>query len=103
MHLTVSTTPFHLVKNSSWPLFTSIFAGTFLLFTAIKFHYSFDGNLFNILFYFFLFVWSMGSWWFDISLEGFKGGHHTAKVRTGLRMAMALFILSEVMFFMTIV
>lgn len=100
MFLTYSTTPFHLVKASSWPIYTSIFAGTMLLFTAINFHYNYENCVSIIFTTLFLLVWSMGSWWFDISLEGFKGGHHTSKVRSGLRMAMALFILSEVMFFL---
>lgn len=99
MLLTYSSTPYHLVKASAWPLFTGFFAGTMLLFTAINFHYDYSGAVSNIFICLFFLVWTMFSWWFDVALEGFKGGHHTAKVRSGLRMAMALFILSEVLFF----
>jgi len=49
--------------------------------------------------HFFFLIWTAGSWWFDITVEASKGGHHTSKVRLGMRMAMALFIVSEIMFF----
>ena len=38
-------------------------------------------------------------WWRDVIKEGATGGHHTKIVRHGLRVGMALFILSEIMFF----
>lgn len=94
-----STTPFHLVKPSAWPFIASTFAFTTLLFITITMHYNFEGSSTIFLTSTFLLIWSAGSWWFDITMEGFRGGHHTKKVRFGLRMAMALFIISEIMFF----
>jgi len=96
---TTPTTPFHLVKPSAWPFVCSAFAFTTLLFVVITMHYDYPGSSSIFLTSAFLLVWTAASWWFDISIEGFRGGHHTKKVRLGLRMAMALFIISEVMFF----
>jgi len=39
------------------------------------------------------------NWWSDIIKEGIVEKEHTSAVRHGLRLAMALFILSEIMFF----
>ncbi len=88
--------PFHLVDPSPWPLLASIgfliLAGS----TAFYFHdkphagYGILGGL-GLLFY-------VGyRWWKDCVNEG--RAHHTKQVRNGLRAGMALFILSEVMFF----
>ena len=100
MSLVSSTTPFHLVKPSAWPLVTSFFALSLLLFAVISMHYpQFEDSVNISLISLFFLTWTAGSWWFDIIVEGFRGGHHTIKVRQGLRMAMALFIVSEVMFF----
>jgi len=100
MSSTTSNTPFHLVKPSLWPFASSTFVLTTLLFVIIQFHYpSYENtsDIFSISTFFLL--WTAGSWWFDVCVESYRGGHHTSKVRAGIRMAMALFILSEVMFF----
>ena len=91
-------TPFHLVKPSFWPLFTSIFAFTVFLCIVVFMHKGAD-LYYNFIFSLVCLLWTTGSWWFDICIEGFRGGYHTSKVRHGLRMAMALFIVSEAMFF----
>lgn len=93
------TTPFHLVKPSIWPFLTSIFVFTMALYLAITMHYDFLNSSSVFLSSFCFLVWSAGSWWFDVCIEGFRGGYHTKKVKLGLRMGMALFIVSEVMFF----
>lgn len=97
--LSTVTTPFHLVKPSFWPILASIFVFTTFLYLTIIMHYNFESSKYFLIFSTFFLVWTAGSWWFDICIEGFRGGYHTKKVRSGLRMAMALFILSEVMFF----
>lgn len=95
-----SKTPFHIVKPSFWPLAVSIFVFTTLLYTILQFHYkNFFDTSFLLTFSIFLIIWTAGSWWFDICIEAFRGGHHTIKVQLGIRLAMALFIISEVMFF----
>ena len=98
MHKT-STTPYHLVKPSAWPFFSSVFVFTTFIYIILTLHYDFPGSICILFGSFFLLIWTSGSWWFDICIEGFRGGYHTKKVRAGLRMAMALFIVSEVMFF----
>jgi heme/copper-type cytochrome/quinol oxidase subunit 3 len=42
----------------------------------------------------------MSLWWRDVIREGFFEGCHTSVVMYGLRLGMALFIVSEVMFFL---
>ena len=93
------TTPFHIVRPSIWPILSSFFVFALFLYLIIFFHYSYElsGNV--ICLGIFFLVWSVGSWWFDICIEGYRGGYHTKKVREGLRIAMALFIVSEFMFF----
>jgi len=97
--MTTSKTPFHLVKPSFWPLAASMFTLTTLIFVVIQFHYVYPNTSNIFLTSIFFLLWTAGSWWFDVCVESYRGGHHTSKVRTGIRMAMVLFIASEVMFF----
>jgi heme/copper-type cytochrome/quinol oxidase subunit 3 len=97
--VSVSSTPFHLVKPSSWPICVGIFLLTSLLYTVMQFHYEFSDTLSVIYVSSFFVLWTAFSWWFDVCVEAYRGGHHTSKVRSGIRMAMLLFIFSEVMFF----
>ncbi len=100
MASTTSKTPFHLVKPSLWPFASSVFTMTTLLYVIIQFHYNTIIDISNVfLISTFFLLWTAGSWWFDVCVESYRGGHHTDKVRIGIRMAMFLFILSEVMFF----
>jgi len=46
-------------------------------------------------------VWCVGNWFYDIIIEGTFEGKHTLKVQDGLRLGMILFIVSEVMFFVS--
>jgi len=56
----------------------------------------FDGFLMQLAFFIFMTV--LFSWFVTVVKESGQG-HHTKDVRTGLRYGMALFIVSEVMFF----
>lgn len=88
--------PYHLVDPSPWPILTAFSVGFLALGSALFFHgYK---------------PWLMGLggvsllscmaiWWRDVVREAVKGGHHTSAVQRGLRIGMALFIASEVMFF----
>jgi len=117
--------PFHLVKPSPLPALAAL--GAFLLLHNIahKFHETTGSapvwlvNLEHTKFMSidFLHLWvyhfaSSGVWylilvcavidWFtDVIMEGTKQRHHTAKVRTGLRAGMILFIVSEIFFFLS--
>jgi cytochrome c oxidase subunit 3 len=47
-------------------------------------------------------IYSMGLWFRDIISEGTYLGNHTLAVQRGLNMGVALFILSEALFFLAI-
>ena len=88
--------PYHIVDESPWPIFGSI--GGLYLTTGIVswFHI-------NSITLFFLGILTLIlviiQWWRDISREGAIQGLHTSIVELGLRWGMALFIVSEVFFF----
>lgn len=92
--------PFHVVDSSPWPFLTSW--TIFLL--AISF-LVWIGDFRCIPWYFFrydliwLFLFILGQWFANIVVESTYEGHHTRKVRAGLRLGMILFIASEAMFF----
>nr|QNE85445.1 cytochrome c oxidase subunit III [Helina latitarsis] len=90
--------PFHLVNYSPWPLTASIGIMTTVLGMIKWFHqynYSllFLGNLIIIL--------TIFQWWRDITRESTYQGLHTLMVTTGLRWGMILFIISEILFFLS--
>ena len=90
--------PYHIVDESPWPLFGAI--GGLYLTTGIVswFHI-------NSIILFFLgiivLILVMIQWWRDISREGAIQGLHTSIVELGLRWGIALFIISEVFFFVS--
>ena len=94
---------FHLVDSSLLPVVTGFSAMLIALSFVFYWHPSsissvakFDGLLIQIAF--FLFISVLFSWFTTVVRESGEG-HHTKMVRTGLRYGMALFIVSEVMFF----
>lgn len=89
---------FHLVNPSSWPLLGAMSAFIMFLGIATFIHNKPFGSILlplGILMVFF----TMFVWWRDVVREGIVDKAHTGVVRHGLRIGMALFILSEVMFF----
>ncbi len=89
--------PYHLVDPSPWPLVASMSMLGLTLGGASAMHGHQFGiplaiaGLIGVLFVMFV-------WWRDVINEG-KHNHHTGAVQHGLRAGMALFITSEVMFF----
>ncbi len=90
--------PFHLVEPSPWPIVTS-FALLLLAIGGLMFMHNYrfgdvvlGTGVLSVLY-------CLYAWWRDVIQEGLVGKHHTEKVRIGLRIGMALFILSEIMFF----
>lgn len=90
--------PYHLVNPSPWP-----FVGSFSLFfvaigAAMAMHKHMLGfaplllGLAGVLY-------TMYGWWRDVVKEGLHDKAHTSEVSRGLRIGMALFIVSEVLFF----
>lgn len=90
--------PYHLVNPSPWPLLAAF---AFLLMTggaAFYFHKApYSGIVLIAGFVLQLYVGFR--WWRDCVREAAIDKAHTPIVRKGLRLGMALFILSEVMFF----
>jgi cytochrome c oxidase subunit 3 len=91
-------TPFHLVDPSPWPLGASIGALSVTTGTVMYMH-NYNGGGTTVLFGFIILFITAGCWFRDITREGTFEGNHTSMVQLGLRMGMALFIISEVMFF----
>lgn len=90
--------PFHLIDPSPWPILGSVSAFTVALGLATNMH-----NIMYAEYLLLVGVWGvimvMWNWWGDVIKEAVWKGHHTKKVQVGLRMGVALFIVSEAMFF----
>jgi cytochrome c oxidase subunit 3 len=93
--------PFHLVSPSPWPLFTSISLLTLTTALVSAMHGFNNAEIFlasglvNV-------ILSMSLWFRDIISEGTYLGNHTLAVQRGLNMGVALFIVSEALFFLGI-
>ena len=93
--------PFHLVSPSPWPLYTSISLLTLTTSGVLSFH-GFNNSEYFLTLAFFSLVFSMSFWFRDIISEGTYIGNHTLAVQRGLNMGVALFIVSEALFFVAI-
>ncbi len=93
--------PFHLVSPSPWPIFTGIALLTLTTTGVLTMHGFSNANTF-LIFAFVSVVLSMSFWWRDVISEGTYLGNHTLAVQRGLNMGVALFIVSEVLFFLAI-
>ncbi|MBO88713.1 MAG: cytochrome c oxidase subunit 3 [Rickettsiales bacterium] len=100
---------YHLVDPSPWPALGA-FAAFLLTFGVVLFLHpdtlgegleSMIASLGALIFVpgFLLVLYTMFVWWRDVILEAEVDGHHSPVVQLGLRYGMALFICSEVMFF----
>lgn len=95
---THSNHPFHLVDYSPWPLTGAIGAITTVA-GIVKWFHQYDislftlGNIITIL--------TVYQWWRDVSREGTFQGLHTYAVTIGLRWGIILFIVSEILFFVS--
>merc|ERR1711955_37256 len=90
--------PYHIVDESPWPIFGSI-GGLFLTSGIVRiFHLNSIGLMLCGLLIILLVI---AQWWRDISREGAVLGLHTSITELGLRWGMALFIVSEVFFFLS--
>ena len=93
--------PYHLVSPSPWPLNTSI--SLFALTTSgVLTMHGYNNSQYFLLFAFLLLVFSMSFWFRDVISEGTYLGNHTLAVQRGLTIGVALFIVSEGLFFLGI-
>nr|QDI94081.1 cytochrome c oxidase subunit III [Leucophoroptera quadrimaculata] len=90
--------PFHLVDYSPWPLTGSIGALTMVSGLVMWFHKT-DNKM--MMLGIMILLLTMYQWWRDIIREGTYQGKHTLSVIMGLKMGMILFIVSEVLFFVS--
>ena len=89
---------YHLVDPSPWPILTATSALSMLLGVVLYMH-SISNGLFVSLLGVLSVTVCMGYWWRDVVREATYEGCHSLVVQRGLRLGMALFILSEVCFF----
>ena len=93
--------PFHLVSPSPWPLFTCISLLTLTLSGVLTMH-GFSNAGFWLACALVLVMSSMFFWFRDVVSEGTYLGNHTLAVQRGINMGVALFIVSEGLFFLAI-
>ena len=93
--------PYHLVSPSPWPILTSLSLLSITTSGVLSMH-----NFFNGYFIFFnaliAVIYSMSLWFRDVISEGTYLGNHTLAVQKGINIGVALFIISEVFFFLAI-
>jgi cytochrome c oxidase subunit 3 len=93
--------PYHLVSPSPWPLNTSLSLLTVTLSAVLAFQ-SFSYGINNLIVALITLILSMSLWFRDVISEGTYLGNHTLAVQKGLNMGVALFIVSEALFFLAI-
>lgn len=92
------THPFHVIDPSPWPVLMC--AALFIFaFGAVLFLHGKDYGALTFFIGFTSVAIISVLWWRDVIREGLVEKAHTNSVRIGLRIAMALFIISEVAFF----
>lgn len=93
--------PYHLVNPSPWPILSSFSLLSLTLSSVLMFRSSqygillFIGSLISV-------IGSMLFWFRDIISEGCYEGYHTNVVVKGIYIGVILFIISEVLFFISI-
>lgn len=93
--------PFHLVSPSPWPILTSINL-LVLTTTGVLTMHAFSKGIYLLPLAFIALIYSMSLWFRDIISEGTYIGNHTLAVQRGLNIGVALFIVSEALFFLAI-
>ncbi len=96
-------TPFFVPKPSPWPFLGAMAAGTLAVSAVLYMHHiklgGFHFGLKEVGLGFLCVLAVMWVWWRDVIKEAFVDKSLTKETTTGLRYGMALFISSEVMFF----
>lgn len=90
--------PYHLVDYRPWPLTGSIGALTFTSGIIIWIH---KNNSIIFMLGILILLLTIYQWWRDIVRERTFQGKHTIKVVTGIKIGIILFIISEVLFFVS--
>nr|YP_010271123.1 cytochrome c oxidase subunit III [Anchon lineatum]UKB86888.1 cytochrome c oxidase subunit III [Anchon lineatum] len=90
--------PFHMVESSPWPLITSMGIMT-MASGMINMFYKMNMTL--MIMSFTITILCISQWWRDVIRESTFQGLHTKEVIKNMKMGMILFILSEIMFFLS--
>ena len=88
--------PYHLVNPSIWPMTGALGGGLTVFGIVQEAHY---GTYIPLIAGLLVVLSTMFLWWRDVLKESATPGLHSTITRIGLRYGMALFISSEVMFF----
>lgn len=93
--------PYHMVDPSPWPISLS-FSLLITTISAVMYMqgFAYGGHLLNLGII--LTSTGMALWFRDVIVEGTYLGHHTEQVKRGLTIGVALFIVSELMAFLSI-
>ena len=91
---------FHLVSPSPWPYTVSMGLFASAMGSAMYFHYYVFGSFLSLL-GLFVVVGTAAAWWRDVVRESTFLGYHSSKVRSGLNLGFILFVVSEIMFFVS--
>jgi len=90
--------PYHLVDQSPWPILAS-FSLLITTLGAVMYLHLFEVGAYTLSVGLISVVTVMLLWFKDVVREATFQGHHTTKVKNGIKMGLILFILSEVLFF----
>lgn len=93
--------PFHLVSPSPWPISIS-FVLLSLTTSGVLYMHKFEYAIIWWVSAFIMLLFTMTLWFRDIISEGTYIGNHTSAVQRGINMGIALFIISEALFFVSI-
>ena len=93
--------PFHLVGPSPWPIFTSFSLMDLALSIALTAHGYMSSNLYIFLSIITV-LYSMTLWFKDIIAESTYLGDHTVAVKKGLTQGFLLFVVSEILIFISL-
>ena len=91
---------FHIVDPSPWPIFAS-FTALLLTTGTVAYMHGYIHGLFSIKLALILLLLISFLWWRDIVREATFEGHHTSLVQTNIKYGMILFIITEIMFFIS--
>ena len=90
--------PYHLVNPSPWP-FVGAFSMLIMAFGGAAHMHQHGWGTLMLIAGLMGVLYTMYGWWCDVVKEGIVDKSHTKEVSTGLRVGMALFIVSEILFF----
>jgi len=90
--------PFHIVNISPWPIIRAIIAFCIVSTISVKLNSTINQTMLLI---FILLILIAFFWWKDVTRESTTQGFHQNIVNLGLKIGIILFIISEILFFIS--